>query len=217
MSDFQPDTSDSIDKIMPALVAIQAELEAVAIDSNNPHFKSRYASLSSVIDTARPVCTKHGVAILQFPRTDGDMVGVTTRLIHTSGQWVAGSASVRLTKGGPQDVGSIVTYMRRYTLTAMLCLSQDDDDDGGNAGQKAAQASPQRNSPGPDPALQSQVQRLVRARGITTAAAYAEFCRGVIGKTRPDTDADRRKLIAHLEAGNAAADAEPEEPPSDVE
>jgi hypothetical protein len=55
-------------------------------------------------------------------------VHLTTRLLHTSGQWIEDTASSPLPKADPQGVGSATTYLRRYALAAFLCITQEDDD-----------------------------------------------------------------------------------------
>jgi hypothetical protein len=64
-------------------------------------------------------------------------VHLTTRLLHTSGQWIEDTASSPLPKADPQGVGSATTYLRRYALAAFLCITQEDDD-----GEAARPANP---------------------------------------------------------------------------
>jgi len=124
-------TSDLIDKIAPALLAAQKEIGNAAKDSKNPHFKSSYASLGSVIDAVKEVANKHGIVIVQTP--SGASIGstgvcLTTRLIHISGQWIEDMAHTPLPKQDAQGVGSALTYLRRYSLAAFFCITQADDD-----------------------------------------------------------------------------------------
>lgn len=124
--------SETISNLAAALVAAQAELEAASKDSQNPHFRSAYASLSEVIDTVRPALNRHGIVILQAPGWgEGGLLSLETTLLHTSGEYLSSTAYSPLSKADPQGVGSAITYLRRYTLSALTCLSQADDD--GNA------------------------------------------------------------------------------------
>ena len=50
--------------IAEALSAAQAELTDPPKDSVNPHFKSRYADLATVLKTVRPVLARHGIALV---------------------------------------------------------------------------------------------------------------------------------------------------------
>ncbi len=120
-----------------ALAAFQDEVGAVSKDGINPFFKSKYATLENVIATVKPLLKKHGLAFAQFP--DGD--GLTTVIMHESGQYLGATANLELKGHTPQDQGSAITYMRRYALSAALGLATEDDDDG-NAATVAAKATP---------------------------------------------------------------------------
>lgn len=126
-------TSDKIDLISVALVASQKEMGNAAKDAKNPHFKSSYASLGSMIEAVKEPLNKHGISILQSLSHDNAQAGLflVTRLLHSSGQWIEDTAHSPLPKADPQGVGSACTYLRRYSIAAMLCITQEDDD--GNA------------------------------------------------------------------------------------
>lgn len=130
-------SSDSIAAIAPALVAAVGELGPVAKDATNPAFRNKYASLDSIMEQVRPVLARHGLAVVQSmtaPDTvDGRVVGlaVETRLIHRSGEWLAGSVTLPVEKATAQGTGSALSYGRRYGLSALLGLTAEDDD--GNA------------------------------------------------------------------------------------
>jgi hypothetical protein len=134
--------SPEINELAAALVAAQAEFSAVPKNSANPFFKSKYAALPDVVASASPVLAKHGLAVSQF--IDGEFVneGLTTYLIHKSGQFIAHTMKLHLIKGDPQAQGSAVTYARRYAYMAALGLVADEDDDG-NKGSSPAPARQQ--------------------------------------------------------------------------
>jgi hypothetical protein len=121
-------TSEKIDEIASALVQAQAQMGAAFKDSTNPHYKSGFASLESVIFTVKEPLHSNGLSFVQPTiRTDG-FVGCETRIIHTSGQWMEGELTLPLTKQDPQAAGSAITYARRYSLMSMLgCPTTDDD------------------------------------------------------------------------------------------
>ena len=121
-------TSENIGEIAKALAAAQAEMENVAKDRKNDHFKSSYATLSSVLDEVRPKLAKQGISILQAPVNEGENIGVVTRLAHSSGEWIESALYVRPTKFDAQGAGSAITYCRRYTLMALAGVGPDDDD-----------------------------------------------------------------------------------------
>lgn len=111
-----------------ALAKAQAAMKAAPFDKSNPHFKNKYASLASVIDTIRKPLAENGLSYTQTTEVrDGGFVLVTT-LRHTTGQWIASEYPLPLT-AKPQDLGSALTYARRYSLSAIACIAADEDDD----------------------------------------------------------------------------------------
>jgi hypothetical protein len=120
--------SESIAKLSAALVKAQAEMSGAVKDSANPFFKSRYADLEAVIKAIKEPFATHGLAYTQFPYTDDKGVGVVTRLIHESGEWIECGYTLPLTKLDPQSAGSAITYARRYALQAMAGIPAVDDD-----------------------------------------------------------------------------------------
>lgn len=114
-----------------AFIAAQQVTEAVKKAASNPHFRSKYADLSEVVEATVPALNKAGIGVIQSPGYDGDLVSVTTVLVHESGACVTGVLKLRPTKADPQGVGSAITYGRRYSLLAMTGAAPEDDD--GNA------------------------------------------------------------------------------------
>ena len=122
-------TSPEIGDLCAALALAQGAMSAAAKDSANPHFKSRYADLASIWAAAQGPLTSNGLCVIQAPGTDGAQVTLTTRLAHKSGQWMESTVSSSAGRGqGPQAVGSTLTYLRRYSLAAMVGVVTDDDD-----------------------------------------------------------------------------------------
>lgn len=146
--------SNEIKQIAAALVKAQAELKAVAKDATNPHFRNRYASLDAIIDAVRPVLVKHGLAVIQgavTPESDAEnrvtAFTVETTLLHTSGEWLSSAVVVPLVKADPQGAGGALTYGRRYSLSALLCLATEEDDDANHATQPAARTEAPKAKP----------------------------------------------------------------------
>lgn len=134
-------TSNSIKEIAAALAKAQSAMDGAKKSSTNPHFKSRYADLESVVDAIKPALTANGIAYVQFPVTnDRQEVGVETMLCHASGEWIRSEPFfVPVTKADAQGFGSALTYCRRYSLAAACGVAPEDDD--GNAAAKAAPAA----------------------------------------------------------------------------
>jgi hypothetical protein len=121
-------TSESIDKIAPALLAAQKEIGNATKNAKNPHFRNNYADLGAVIEAVKEPLNKAGIAIIQSLSEGADGLHLTTRLLHTSGQFIEDTAFTPLPKADPAGVGSATTYLRRYSLSAFLCITQEDDD-----------------------------------------------------------------------------------------
>ena len=117
-------TSEQIDELAGALAKAQGMMENAVMNRTNPHFKSKYADLAAIFDAARKPLSANGLAIVQ---TIGDGV-LHTRLLHTSGQWIASEHPLPMS-GKPQEIGSALTYARRYSLSALLGIAADEDDD----------------------------------------------------------------------------------------
>jgi hypothetical protein len=124
--------------IAAALAAAQAAMGRAAKSANNPHFKSKYADLSSVMDACMPALTSNGIAVTQpVKREDGEIV-LYTILHHADSDQTLddGGLPLIVNKRDMQGLGSALTYARRYGLMAMAGISADDDD--GNAAAAAA-------------------------------------------------------------------------------
>jgi hypothetical protein len=124
-----------VKSLAAALVEAQKEMPAVEKNAVNPHFGSRFVSLDHLIARTKPVLTKHGLAIVQFPATtDQGAPALTTTLIHAeSGEQLSGTVPLVLAKQDMQGLGAALTYARRYGWASALAISDEDDDDGNTA------------------------------------------------------------------------------------
>jgi hypothetical protein len=127
-------TSESTIEITKALIAFHQEIGKIKKDAKNPFFKSDYATLSSILEAIKDPLTSNGLTFVQFP--DGEN-GLTTRLMHESGEWMEATYRMIPAKNDPQGLGSAITYQRRYSLGAVLGLNIDNDDDGNPASSPA--------------------------------------------------------------------------------
>lgn len=163
-------TSDAIDALAAALAAAQGEIRPALKDANNPAFNSKYADLSAVFDAVRPALTKHGLSVFQLPEhSDDALLHLTTRVMHKSGQWIEGTASIPVGKVNAHGYGSAITYLRRYCLSAALGVVADEDDDGNKAAEAvtpaariAATGGARRESDELFAALPPEAQQVVR-------------------------------------------------------
>lgn len=123
-------TSTQTDLIYPAFIKAQKEMGRLAKDSENPYFKSKFASLAAVLEVVKPVFLEHGIAICQGSGTLGSGINVITRLVHESGQWIETDFPIPLAKQDAQAAGSASSYGRRYALKSLASLAEEDDDGG---------------------------------------------------------------------------------------
>lgn len=152
--------------LMQALLAFQAEAPKLQRDAINPHFRSRYISLESLMGEVMPLLTKHGLVWITKPCRDENGPALTYKLIHAvSGELEQGTMPLMLAKSDPQGQGSALTYARRYSLMAVLGLVADEDDDGNHA---TAQA---RAQPTARPAQQTERPATAKQRGLIFARA----------------------------------------------
>lgn len=129
--------SESIKNIAIAIHEVQKELEPVMKDATNPYFNSKYATLEAVWFVVGPLLSKNGLSVVQLGSEDS----LETLLLHTSGEWLSGSAKLMPKSNDPQALGSAITYARRYWLSALLGVVSEDDD-----GNKATHKQTSTNS-----------------------------------------------------------------------
>lgn len=135
-------------ELVKALAKAQLRFEPVRKDKINPHFKNKYASLDAILEATRPALSANGIAVVQTLGLDGENQVLITKLLHESGDFL--ESVYRLPPiTDPQKFGSAMTYARRYSLAALLCVAADEDDDGNTA------AKPDSNC-----ITESQVKRL---------------------------------------------------------
>lgn len=122
--------SDEIGDLAAALAEAQAELSPAVKNAQNPHLKNRYADIAAVYEAIRETLPKHGLAVSQMVLPHDSKARVRTLLMHKSGQWIASECLMPIDgRGGPQGMGSAITYARRYSLSAIVGVVSEDDDD----------------------------------------------------------------------------------------
>ena len=121
-------SSESINELASALCAAQSQMGGAVKDSANPFFKSSYADLTSVIKAIKQPFADNGLSYTQFPVSNENGVGVSTHLMHISGQWLEMEYTLPTVKKDPQASGSAITYARRYALQSIAGIPTADDD-----------------------------------------------------------------------------------------
>lgn len=169
--------------IHAAFVAAQTGFAPALKQSNNPHFKSRYADLATCVEAVLDALNENGIGLMQVTHPNDHGVVVETLLIHESGTTLSGGQMyVPAAKNDPQGYGSALTYARRYSLMATCGHAPEDDD--GNA------ASAQRHSAPPPRFTKAEVGS----------------CAQAIGKIRAAKTIDELKELYTTEMRNAATE-----------
>lgn len=106
------------------------EIGKVAKNAKNPHFKNTYADLNALIEAVEPILLDKGLVLLQ-PIKEGKVFTIITDIESSD----CIESYIDLPNNlNPQQLGSAVTYFRRYTLQSLMSLQAVDDD-----GQHASQ------------------------------------------------------------------------------
>ena len=117
-----------------ALIEFHKELPDVGKGSTNPAFGSKYADLADIVKVVLPALAKHNLAWIARPTYDDGVFVLAYELRHTSGDSITGSWPLPdPTKAKQQEMGSAVTYAKRYALSAVTGIAPDADDDGNAA------------------------------------------------------------------------------------
>ena len=138
--------SESIVELSKALAKFQEEVKQPLKDKNNPFFKSKYVPLENVVEAITDVAPKNGLSFVQWALNDENgRVGVATMLMHESGEWIEFDAvHMKADKETAQGAGALITYLKRYSLSAVFGITSDQDDDGnGASGNKVAKSATQ--------------------------------------------------------------------------
>lgn len=208
MTPEQPCMSAEIGELASALASAQAELSPAAKNAQNPHLKNRYADIAAVYEAIRETLPKHGLSVSQIIMPHESKARVRTLLMHKSGQWLASECLMPLDRnGGPQGMGSAITYARRYSLSAIVGVVSEDDDDAEAAQPRRQQqaqpqqrrepAQPRRPEPmrqaAPKPQGDGQVEMITDAQvkmlmalfnkcGMDVREVRLERVRGIVGR-----------------------------------
>jgi hypothetical protein len=132
--------SEARDLIAAALVVFQKNVKPVTKGKtakvptkSGGEYSYDYADLADVIEQTREARGAAGLAVVQLVTGDHGTLTIVTTVLHSSGQWFEGELTWRASDGRPQELGSLITYLRRYCYSAPLGISTEADDDGAAA------------------------------------------------------------------------------------
>ena len=179
-----------------AFVAAQKATESVKKAASNPAFKSKYADLSHVVEGVIPALNENGIGVIQSPSYDGDLMGLTTILIHESGATCTATLHMRPSKTDPQGVGSAITYARRYALLAMTGAAPEDDDGNAASGPRTTPEPTKREDPETTAAVLASKAGIDLAKDDDALAAWGQANGEMIRSLPPEQAAAIRRHYA---------------------
>jgi hypothetical protein len=182
-------TSEKSATIAAALYAVHRDLENPRKDAKGQvrgRADYRYLSLPALIDHARKALKEASVAVIQEVTGEVGAIGVTTTFLHLTGEFIEVGPLTMPAQGGPQEIGSAITYARRYALAAALNLAADEDDDASAASSPARFSGADKTASGRDGAADK------RGAG-GESGAYGEGAAGEppASQTRPGEEVGR--------------------------
>lgn len=166
-------SSETVASIMPALAAAQAAIPNIEKAKENTHFRSRYADIADGLSVIRPVLAQNGLVVTQATEFDRDsgLFVLHTRIYHTSGEWI-GSTYPLPTSGKAQEMGSAITYARRYALFALVgTAATDEDTDGNDAAQANMKPAKKVEAAVPSPEM-LDAARIAATNGVEAFREY---------------------------------------------
>jgi hypothetical protein len=119
--------------LIESLVKAQSEMTHAHFDQTNPHFKSKFASLKSVIDAVKPALNSNGIFFMQISHPVDTGVGIETVFCKGDEKLSTGVVVVPVDRANAQGLGSSMTYAKRYSLAVACGISASEDDDGNAA------------------------------------------------------------------------------------
>jgi hypothetical protein len=191
------------DKLETALAVALAKLEGAKKKSANPHFKSKYADLGSVIDAIRPIA-EHGIWFRQSTHPDDNGVTVETFYIGHGASISAGVLHMPADKRNPQGFGSALTYCRRYALQTAFGLAAEDDDGNAASNGEIARKEPANISEGISEGEWAELVQLIEATGTDAAKFCGAYKIGSVKQLPASAfDKARAQLLRKLEKVDA--------------
>jgi hypothetical protein len=121
-----------MNELFAALAKAQASMLVADNTSANPHFKHKYADLTQLVKASRPALTENGLSVIQRVVYIEGVAYLESILCHSSGQSISSSIAITPQKNEIQSMGSYLSYLRRYSYSALVgVVTQDEEDDDG--------------------------------------------------------------------------------------
>lgn len=190
--------SESIAELSKALAKFQAEVKQPLKDKNNPFFKSKYVPLENVVEAITQEAPNHGLSFVQWALNDEQgRVGVATMLMHESGEWIEfDSVHMKADKETAQGAGALITYLKRYSLSAVFGITSDQDDDGNSASGNQAPKQEKMASNDQLGLLNNKTQELSQLYNMDV-----NELKGKLGIRQSHTETEFKQLLTRVNDG----------------
>ena len=190
--------SESIAELSKALAKFQAEVKQPLKDKNNPFFKSKYVPLENVVEAITQEAPNHGLSFVQWALNDEHgRVGVATMLMHESGEWIEfDSVHMKADKETAQGAGALITYLKRYSLSAVFGITSDQDDDGNSASGNQAPKQEKMASNDQLELLNNKTQELSQLYNMDV-----NELKGKLGIRQSHTETEFKQLLTRVNDG----------------
>ena len=157
-------TSEATNEISLDLAKAQGVLSNPTKDGFNPGYKSKYATLDTALNIVRECLSKHNIAVVQATRIEGNLLMLDTRLTHKSGQWIEAEYPVCAFPAKQPEMGSALTYSRRYSMFSLVGIAGEEDDDANAA--VSAVSAPKRTAKAEMFDIQKSIKERDRLMGL---------------------------------------------------
>ena len=107
------------------LLEFQKKVDGIKKSSTNPHFRNKYFDINGLLEEIKPKLSECGLVVIQRIM---DQTLVSEVIDADDGSMISSVCPLPANISDPQKMGSAITYMRRYSLQALLALEGEDDD-----------------------------------------------------------------------------------------
>lgn len=188
--------SDTVKDLFIGLVKLRQAIKQPPKDAKNPFFKSNYVTLEGVQKAIDEAKEGTGIDYSQFVETSPDgRTGVSTMVYSDKGEYIiTDPLYLQPVKNDPQGNGSVVTYSRRYQLSALFGISSDIDDDGNNAS-----GNQQNRQPRQQGNYQRRQQKPSRQQAADPIAVQKQQFDQTVNKIAAATGQNKQEIISSLQ------------------
>ena len=191
-------TSENVSNLFEAFCKAQSEIGHVEKDKTVDFFAKgrrvnfRYTSLDALIVAIKKPFKDNNLAFMQIPINSGSGITVGTRIMHSSGEYMASSFSLQSKSTDPKDIASVITFASRYSLKSMVGIAGDDLDLDSLA---EAQASNSYDGSEPD---KMWLRDILSAAGIVDASEQGKVHKGLLDRSMEKSEKSVMTLVGEL-------------------